>query len=650
MRQSRRQFVGWSTLAAAAAGVNVALPAWARSGAATGVQGLSAVSGTTFDLSISQAQVPIDGRLGNAILINDSLPGPLLRWREGQDVTLRVTNHLGAPTSIHWHGLLLPPGMDGVPGVSFPGIAPGETFVYRYPILQAGTYWYHSHSGLQEQLGHYGPIVIEPKADPVSFDREYVLVLSDWTFENPHHLYAKLKKKSNVYNRQRRTLVELIGDAREQGWGTVLADRSMWGRMRMDATDLSDVTASTYSYLINGHGVSDNWTGLFRAGERVRLRFVNAAAMTIFNVRIPGLPMTVVQSDGLDLQPVETDEFQIGVAETFDVVVQPLDSAYTIMAESNDRSGFGRATLAVREGLSAPIPELRPRPVLSMRDMAMAHDMEGGGHGGHKAMGHDMEGGGHGGHKAMGHDMEGGGHDGHKAMGHDMEGGGHGGHKAMGHGRMSDENAKPASHHAHKGHRARATRAAATSVREGATQIFPHAKGPGVVGLADVQQFRLDERPFGLEDAPHRVLVYADLKSLTPIPDPRPPERELELHLTGNMERYMWSFDGVKLSEVDGPIVFHEGERLRLVMVNNTMMLHPVHLHGMFFELNTGEDLYRPRKHTVTIKPGERLSIDVTADAFGDWAFHCHLLYHMHAGMMRVVSVRRQDGTAWQPA
>ncbi len=618
--------------------MNVAMPAWARSGAATGVKGLEPVTGTEFDLSISQARVPIDGTTGSAILINNSLPGPLLRWREGQDVTLRVTNHLGAPTSIHWHGLLLPPGMDGVPGVSFPGIAPGETFVYRYPILQAGTYWYHSHSGLQEQLGHYGPIVIEPREDPVSFDREYVLVLSDWTFENPHHLFAKLKKKSNVYNRQRRTLVELIGDAREQGLGPALAERRMWGRMRMDATDLSDVTASTYSYLINGHGVADNWTGLFRAGERVRLRFVNAAAMTIFNVRIPGLPMTVVQSDGLDLQPVETDEFQIGVAETFDVVVRPLESAYTLVAESNDRSGFGRATLAVREGLSAPVPELRPRPLLSMRDMAMAHDMEGGGHGGHGNMAH--------GHMA-GEGSKPSNRHGHS--GHRMESGGHDGHGAMRHERMSGENTKAANHGGHQAHRGHKSRNA-LGLREGASQPHEHAKGAGVVGLADVQQFRLNERPFGLEDAPHRVLVYADMKSLTPIPDPRPPERQLELHLTGNMERYMWSFDGVKLSEVDGPIVFHEGERLRLVMVNDTMMLHPVHLHGMFFELNTGEDLYRPRKHTVTIKPGERLSVDVTADAFGDWAFHCHLLYHMHAGMMRVVSVRRQDGTAWQPA
>ncbi len=573
------------------------------------------MSGTEFDLEIQRADVAIDGEAGAAILINGQLPAPLIRWREGDEITMRVTNHLHAYTSIHWHGILLPPEMDGVPGLSFPGIAPGETFEYRFPIMQAGTYWYHSHSGLQEQLGHYGPIVIEAKNDPVAFDREYVVVLSDWTFENPHQLFAKLKKKSNVYNRQRRTLADLFGDIGRQGVRATLSERNMWGRMRMDPTDLSDVTAATYRYLVNGHGVQDNWTGLFEPGERVRLRFVNAAAMTIFNVRIDGLPMTLVQSDGLDVQPLEIDEFQIGVAETFDVVVRPEREAYTLIAETNDRSGFARATLAVREGLSAAVPPLRPRPLLTMRDMAMAHDAEGG-HGGH---------GGHSGHQSS-HGAHQDSHSGHQG-GHSGHQGGHGGHQS---GHSADQGGGHGMHGGmdHSG--------SASAPR----QEHDHVKGPGVVGLADVQQNRLHEPPLGLEDVPHRVLTYADMRSLEPNPDTREPEREIELHLTGNMERYMWSFDGVKLSEADDPIVFYEGERLRVTMVNDTMMPHPIHLHGMFFELVNGGGPHKPRKHTVVVKPGERLSFDVTADAVGDWAFHCHLLYHMHAGMMQVVSVR----------
>lgn len=567
IKVSRRELIRGTALLGGATAFQNALPAWARSGPGTNLSGLTTLSGRTFDLDIATDTSTIDGKAGRSILVNGHLPAPLLRWREGDEVTLRVKNHLRADTSIHWHGILLPFQMDGVPGVTFPGIKPGETFTYEFLLRQSGTYWYHTHSGLQEQLGHYGPIIVEPRGpDPVVCDREYVIVLSDWTFEDPHRLFAKLKKMSDTYNFQQRTVSDFFDDVAAEGLDRVLSERMMWGSMRMNPTDISDVTAATYTYLINGHGPNDNWTGLFNPGERVRLRFVNAAAMTIFNVRIPGLPMTVVQADGLNVEPVETDEFQIGPAETYDVVVRPIaEHAYTLMAESNDRSGFGRATLAPRTGMVAPIPELRARPTLTMKDMAMDHS-------------------------AMDH----------AKMGHDM--------------------------------------AAMAGI-----QKHNHPKGVGVVGLATNPVNRLGERPNGMEDIDHRVLVYADLKSLEPNPDTRAPGRKLELHLTGNMERYMWSFDGLKFSEVDGPIVFYKDERLRLTLVNDTMMAHPIHLHGMFFDVVTEEHNHKPRKHTIVVKPGEKLSVDVTADAIGDWAFHCHLLYHMHAGMMSVVSVVDQE-------
>ncbi|MCR9259462.1 MAG: copper resistance system multicopper oxidase [Pseudomonadaceae bacterium] len=575
----RRRFLQKTAAFGGALALQATMPAWARSGTHTDLSGLKTLSGTQFDLHVAAARHTIDGEQGRAVLINGQLPAPLLRWREGDELTLNVTNHLKADTSIHWHGILLPFQMDGVPGVTFPGIKPGETFTYEFPLIQAGTYWYHSHSGLQEQLGHYGPIVIEPKSsDPVAYDREYVIVLSDWTFEDPHRVFAKLKKMSDNYNFQQRTVDDFFDDAAEEGFDKALSERLMWGAMRMNPTDIADVTGATYTYLLNGHSPLENWTGLFKPGERVRLRFINAAAMSIFNVRIPGLPMTVVQADGLNVRPVETDEFQIGVAETYDVIVQPeARQAYTLMAESNDRSGFARATLTPELGMVAPVPDLRPRPTLTMKDMAMDHST--------------MD------HSQMTHDgMD------HAAMGHDK-----------------------------------------SSMNKNGTH--EHATGPGVVGLAMNPTNRLAERPNGLEDAPHRVLVYTGLKALDRNPDTRNPEREMELHLTSNMERYMWSFDGVKFSEVDGPIVFYKDERLRLTLVNDTMMPHPIHLHGMFFDVVTNEaakatDPYKPRKHTIVVKPGEKLSVDITADAVGDWAFHCHLLYHMHAGMMRVVSIR----------
>jgi CopA family copper-resistance protein len=578
MALTRRDFIQIASILNGALAFHLSLPAWAKTGLANNTKGIRAIAGNSFDLTISRSSSIIDNTLGIGVLINNQLPAPLLRWREGDELTLRVTNHLDEDTSIHWHGILLPFQMDGVPGVTFPGIKPGETFVYKFPVKQAGTYWYHSHSGVQEQSGHYGPIIIEPHNDPVKYDREYVIVLSDWTFEDPKRVFSKLKKMSDTYNFQRRTVADFFRDVKEQGFDQALSQRMMWGEMRMSPTDISDVTGSTYTYLLNGHSPAENWTGIFRHGERVRLRFINASAMSIFNVRIPGLPMTIVQADGLNVQPIEADEFQIGTAETYDVIVTPdkNDQAYTIMCESNDRSGYARGTLSTRVGLTASIPKLRQRPTLTMKDMGMSEM---------NMNGMDM--------KEM--DMS-------EHAGHDM-----------------------------------------SMMSEKSMQKHNHKTGPGVVGLAMNPTNRLSERPNGLEDVPHRVLVYTDLKSLDKNPDCRSPEREMELHLTSNMERYMWSFDGVKLSEVEGPIIFKKDERLRLTMVNDTMMPHPIHLHGMFFDLVTGEHHYKPRKHTIVIKPGEKLSVDITADALGDWAFHCHLLYHMLAGMMRVVSVREQS-------
>ncbi|MDP3458464.1 MAG: copper resistance system multicopper oxidase [Hyphomonas sp.] len=551
------------------------LPAWARS-ATAGNKGIFEISGNAFDLTVGHSAVEIGGRSGHAITINGTLPGPLIRFREGEKVTLKVNNTLDEDTSIHWHGLLVPFHMDGVPGVSFPGIKPKSTFTYEFEVPQSGTYWYHSHSGLQEQMGHYGPLIIDPAGDdPVQSDREYVLVLSDWSFEHPHKVFARLKKDAAVYNFQQRTAGDFLKDARENGLGATLADRASWGAMRMSPTDISDVTASVYTYLINGHATEDNWTAIFNSGERVRLRIINASAMTIFNFRIPGLPMTVVAADGLHVQPVETDEFQIGVAETYDVIVSPTRARrFALVAESIDRSGQVVATLAPEAGLVATAPLLRERPTLTHRDMGM--DMASMDHGSMAGMDHST-----------------------------MPG--------MDHGAMD----------------------MAASVPQG----HDHKMGVGVDNVAMVQVSRIDEPGLGLESVPHRALRYSQLRSLTPNPDTRAPGREMEIHLTGNMERYMWSFDGVKLSEVTGPIIFHEGERLRVTLVNDTMMTHPIHLHGMFFDLVVGDTDHKPRKHTVIVKPAERLSFDVTADHVGDWAFHCHLLFHMHAGMMQVVSV-----------
>ncbi|ERS81974.1 copper-resistance protein CopA [Halomonas sp. PBN3] len=551
-----------------------------------------------MSLAIRRESILIDGKEARPISINGTSPGPMIRLKEGQDAVLRVTNLLDEPTSIHWHGLILPPGMDGVPGVSFPGIAPGETFTYRFPVRQNGTYWYHSHSGLQEQLGHAGPLIIDAAGrEPFRYDREHVLLLTDWTFEDPMSVFRNLKTAEGYYNFQERTIADFFADVREEGFAATAEMRGMWAKMRMSSRDIADVTGSTYTYLLNGHSPEENWTALFQAGERVRLRVINGSAMSYFDVRIPGLKMTVVAADGQPVQPVPVDEFRIGVAETYDVLVAPEDdTAYTIFAEAMDRSGYARATLAPREGMAAEIPERRKIADRGMEAMG-AHGMEGMDHSG--MGGSDMQGMDHSG--MNGSDMEGMDHSG--MNGSDMEG--------MDHANMRGMSGE---------------------------QNRMNANGMLAAGAAQPGS-RYNQAGIGIDPDERRVLVYRDLKAFTPWPDRREPQRELELHLTGNMERYMWSFDGKKFSEVTGPIHFNKDERLRLILINDTMMEHPIHLHGMWMELENGQGELIPRKHTLNVKPGERVSALITADAEGSWAFHCHLLYHMDAGMFRVVKV-----------
>ncbi|MFZ5874907.1 MAG: copper resistance system multicopper oxidase [Nitrospirota bacterium] len=548
-----------------------------------------------YNLVIDKQAVNVTGRERTAVTINGAVPGPALRWREGEEVTLHVTNRLKDPTSIHWHGLIVPNSMDGVPGISFEHIHPGGTFTYRFTVKQSGTYWYHSHSGLQEQSGMYSPLLIEPvKSEPFRYDREYVVMLSDWTDEKPSRVLAKLKKQSGYYNFHKPTVADFFQDIGRNGWRAALSDRLAWGRMRMDPTDIADVTGYTYTFLVNGQPPKANWTALFKPGELVRLRFINAASMTYFDLRIPGLKMEVVQADGQDIEPVAVDEFRIAVSETYDVIVAPReDRPYTIFAEAMDRSGYARSTLAPRSGMEAPIPEMRPRPIRTMADMGMA--------------------------------------DGAHAM--EME-----------EPAQANEAAMPGMEHGAAGHGDTAAMPGMAPEEPRTAMHGPDTHGRGNSMVAMMPKSRLAEPGAGLEHTGTRVLVYADLRAREAY-DRRPPEREIELHLTGNMDQYIWGFNGKKYSESE-PIPMRYGERLRVVLVNDTMMEHPLHLHGMWMELENGNGDRNPRKFTINVKPGERLSFLMTADALGAWPFHCHLGYHMAAGMMAHVMVSEHDAEA----
>ncbi|AOX16014.1 copper resistance system multicopper oxidase [Kozakia baliensis] len=556
------------------------------------------IAQTHYDLTVGRTAMTIAGKSLNAPCIDASVPGPILRWREGDDITLNVTNNLRVPTSIHWHGIRLPAPMDGVPGISFHGIPAGETFTYRFPVKQSGTYWYHGHSSMQEAIGLYGALVIDPIApDPNACARDYVILLSEWSDVAPHDIVSNLKMQGDYYNFRQRSLASLFGEARQDGLGPALHDRLRWSRMNMSATDISDVTGTIYTYLMNGQAPDQSWTGLFRPGERVRLRFINASAMTFFDIRIPGLEMHVVQADGNDIEPVPVDEFRIGVAETYDVIVRPTqDRAYAIFTQSESRTGYASGTLAPRPGMRAPIPPMDPRPVRTMVDMGMGNMHDG------MKMEHARKPA-----PAQHDDMP------DVDMG-DMK---------MDHDDMADM--------------------PDMAMKPAAPPIQRDDPGPPPINVenqnvAMMPTDRTGSPGDGLENNGRRVLNYKQLRATRPGSDPRPPTREIVLHLTGNMERYIWGFDGKKFSEA-APIVLRRNERVRFTLFNDTMMEHPIHLHGLWSELENGQGEHRPYKHTIISQPGSKLSYLVTADAPGMWAYHCHLQYHMDLGMFRTVVV-----------
>ncbi|MGA7616440.1 MAG: copper resistance system multicopper oxidase [Thermoanaerobaculia bacterium] len=555
----------------AAGGALLALPSFARQAfaAATADGSPAVLRGTEFALTISETPVNFTGKPRMATTINGSLPGPTLRWREGDTVTIRVTNRMAVSTSVHWHGILLPYQMDGVPGISYKGIAPGETFVYRFKVKQSGTYWYHSHSMLQEQTGLYGAIIVDPiDKDPIHADRDYVVQFSDWSDEDPMRLLEKLKMQSDYFNFNEPTAPEFFRDVSRTSLSNALQQRKMWNQMRMSPSDLADVSGYTYTYLMNGNTPNRNWTGLFKPGERVRLRLINSGAMSFFDVRIPGLKMTVVQSDGQNVEPVTVDELRIGVAETYDVIVTPADDVYTIFAQSMDRSGYARGTLATRVGQSAAVPALDPPQPLSMVDMM-----------GSMAQSNDMS----------GMDMS----------GMDMSG----------------------------------LKMPSGAVRHARTEY-----GPSTDMRVDMPRTNLDDPGVGLRNNGRRVLTYADLHTIGGPIDSRDVSREIELHLTGNMERYTWSIDGLEFGQ-STPVHFRHGEHLRVILHNDTMMTHPMHMHGLWSELETDMGVFQARKHTISVQPAQRISFKVSADALGRWAWHCHLLLHMESGMFREVVV-----------
>ncbi|MFW7340532.1 MULTISPECIES: copper resistance system multicopper oxidase [Alcaligenaceae] len=600
----RRRFVQ----GLAAGGVLLGLSPFARAAgvpsAKTSTGSAAVLTGTEFNLEIGESPVNFTGNPRMATTVNGSLPAPTLRWREGDTITIRVKNRLKEATSIHWHGIILPFQMDGVPGISFAGIAPGETFTYRFKVEQSGTYWYHSHSGMQEATGVYGAIIIDPtQTDPIRADREYVVQLSDWTDEDPMRVLAKLKMQGDYYNYNQPTAIDFFQDASRDGLKAAIDKRKMWNEMRMSPTDLADLSANVLTYLMNGTTPAGNWTGLFRAGEQVRLRFINGAANTFYDIRIPGLQLTVVQADGVNVEPVTVDEFRFGPGETYDVLVQPKDDVYTVYAQAMDRTGYARGTLATRAGLEAPVPALDPAEWLTMADMM-------------GSMGAGMAGMNHG---APGQSSMGG-----------MD---HGNMAGMNHGSMQGMNHAGMAGMAGMDHGAMAAAGASTQVRHAKTEY-----GPSIDMRVDMPRTNLDDPGIGLRNNGRRVLTLSDLHTVGGAMDPRGAEREIELHLTGNMERYAWSFDGVEYGK-STPVHFRYGERVRVILHNDTMMTHPMHLHGMWSELEAPDGSFQARRHTIPVQPAQRISFLVTADALGRWAWHCHLMLHMDAGMFREVVV-----------
>ena len=561
----------------------------------------STLSGNEFDLIVGETSVNFTGQQRMATTINGSLPGPTLVWREGDTVTIRVTNSLSVPTSIHWHGILLPFEMDGVPGISYTGIAPGETFTYQFEVKQSGTYWYHSHTGFQEMTGMYGSIIIIPKkGERITTDQDMVVQLSDWTDDEPMSVFAHLKQQSDYYNYNQPTARDFVADMSRYGLGQALSMRKMWNEMRMSPTDLADVSASAFTFLMNGYTPNGNWTGIFKPGESIRLRFINGSSNTFFDVRIPGLKLTVISTDGQDVEPISVDEFRFGPGETYDVVVSPTDDAHTIFAQSMDRTGYTRGTLALQQGQVAPVPRVDQPVWLTMKDMMgeMSHD------------------------SSKGMDMS----DGKMQMDHSAMTHGGMAYAGKAHGGMAMDHSK---HNMPKNPLA----VPSQSVNHASSEY-----GPSVDARVDMPRTNLDDPGIGLRDNGRRVLTLADLKTIGGPLDPRLPEREIELHLTGNMERYTWSFDGLEFGK-STPVHFRYGERVRVILQNDTMMTHPMHMHGVWSELENDKGEFVARRHTIPVQPAQRISFLINADALGRWAWHCHLLFHMDAGMFREVVI-----------
>jgi CopA family copper-resistance protein len=542
------------------------------------------LEGPEFHLTLEETLVNITGTPAIATTVNGMLPAPTLKWREGDTVTIHVTNKLPVSSSIHWHGIILPFEMDGVPGISFKGIDPGETFTYRFQVKQSGTFWYHSHTAFQEQSGLHGALVIEPKeADPIIYDCDYVVSLFDWSDDKPESLYRKLKIQSDYYNFNQRTVGDFFEEVKAKGFAEAFSARKMWNEMRMSDRDLSDITAYAFTFLMNGMTSAQDWTALFKRGEKVRLRFINQSAMTIFDVRIPGLKLRIVAADGNPVEPVEVDEFRIGVAEVYDVIVEPDEKAYCIFAQSSDRSGYTAGTLAMQSNAKAVRPQMGLPQPLTMADMGMAHG----------------------------------------AMNMDHDG------MQMDHNEMAmPENEMQMDH----------SEMVMPESSEVPVTKLPMKRGVGTTMRAMEARYRLDDPGIGLRDNGRKVLTYADLRNLYSTASHPQPDREIVLHLTGNMERFMWSINGIKYAD-SLPLKFYYGERLRITFINDTMMNHPMHLHGLWSDLETGDDERLVRKHTVLVQPGSKISYRVSVDAKGAWAFHCHMLYHMMAGMFRKVEV-----------
>ena len=598
-----------------------------------------------YHLNINEQQVNVTGKPLKRITVNGKFTAPLLEFEEGDEAVIHVHNQLkNQDTSLHWHGLLLPGLMDGVPGFNnFKGIAPNGDFVYRFKVKQNGTYWYHAHSKGQEQDGLYGPLVIYPKGKiPVAAhektDRDYVVMLSDFHDSSSDSIMKNLKKSAEYYQNRRETVSDVLKQVKTQGLKATWQDRSMWNQMRMLKTDMSDVTG--YTFLVNGKTPQQNWTGNFKAGDKVRLRFINASAMSFFDVRIPNLKMTVVSADGQPVKPVAIDEFRIGTAETYDVIVEPKQPNYQIEAESIDRSGFAIGTLHNENTQAvgpAQMPTPRPRALLTMDDMGMSHGGGSNEHAGHQMnMQHDMSA-----MPEMKKETSQANHD-HTMMkmDHDMKNMSSGEHDHSMMHMKHDMSAMSEMNHD--------MQAMSSSEHEHAMMNMNHE-----MPAQSENKPKKDEPVYGWANASTpagmKALQYSDLQSLTPQPDTRAPERELVIRLGGNMERYIWTINGKKFSDTT-PLQVKYGERIRLKFVNDSMMAHPMHLHGMFMQLENGQQAENlPNKHTIIVPPGKTVTALLTADALGEWAIHCHLLYHMSAGMMnKLIVAQVNDGQ--QPA